>query len=70
MPTAPDFMIKDDRNMAEERTQLISLVEQFHQKNVVGIGNKVHPFFGKLTVEQWGMSMYKHLNHHLEQFRV
>jgi Protein of unknown function (DUF1569) len=70
MPTAPDFVIKDDRNMAAERVQLLSLIDQFHQKNAMGIGDKVHPFFGKLTAEQWGKSMYKHLNHHLEQFGV
>jgi hypothetical protein len=70
MPTAPEFVIKDDRNMADERKQLMNLIVQFHQKNAVGIGDKVHPFFGKLTAEQWGKSMYKHLNHHLTQFGV
>lgn len=27
-----------------------------------------HAFFGKLTPEQWGELMYKHLDHHLRQF--
>ncbi len=70
MPTAADFIIKDDKNMLEERKQFISLMEQFHQKNVLGIGDRIHPFFGKLTAAQWGKSMYKHINHHLEQFGV
>ena len=29
-----------------------------------------HPMFGAFTPEQWGMSMYKHLDHHLQQFNA
>jgi hypothetical protein len=30
----------------------------------------VHPMFGKMTADQWGRSMWKHLDHHLRQFGV
>jgi len=29
-----------------------------------------HPFFGFYTPEQWGIGIYKHLDHHLRQFNV
>jgi len=29
---------------------------------------KVHPFFGKMTGNQWNVLIYKHVVHHLEQF--
>ncbi|MFD1127776.1 DUF1569 domain-containing protein [Paenibacillus provencensis] len=27
-----------------------------------------HPFFGKLTSEEWSIGLYKHLDHHLKEF--
>ena len=28
----------------------------------------IHAFFGKLTGEEWGRLMHKHIDHHLRQF--
>ncbi|MBX2960889.1 MAG: DUF1569 domain-containing protein [Cyclobacteriaceae bacterium] len=28
-----------------------------------------HPFFDKLNRKEWGRLIYKHMNHHLRQFR-
>ena len=70
LPTAPNFIIKDTRDFEVEKKKLLSILEVFNTKNATGIGDKIHPLFGKLTAEQWGKSMYKHLNHHLEQFGV
>lgn len=68
LPTAPNFIITNERDFEEERKQLIELVTKFHQSDPNGIGDKVHPFFGKMTAEQWGKGMWKHLDHHLQQF--
>ena len=27
-----------------------------------------HPFFGELSIKEWGRLIYKHLDHHLKQF--
>jgi Protein of unknown function (DUF1569) len=70
MPTAPNFLIKDERNFEEEKRQLIELVTKFNTSGPSKVGLYPHPFFGKLTSEQWGKSMYKHLDHHLMQFGV
>ncbi len=70
LPTAPNFLIKDERNFLAEKQGLIALIRQFYQAGPGGITKYPHPFFGKLTPEQWGKSMYKHLDHHLKQFAV
>lgn len=70
LPTAPNFIIKGDRDFETEKNELVSMITSFHQRGALGIGDKVHPMFGKLTAEQWGKSMWKHLDHHLMQFGV
>ncbi len=70
LPTAPNFIIKDERNFEKEKTELLELINQFYAVGPDGVGNFPHPFFGKLTKEQWEKSMWKHLDHHLKQFGV
>lgn len=31
---------------------------------------KKHPFFGEMTEDQWDVLLWKHLDHHLQQFGV
>ncbi len=68
LPTAPNFIIKDDRDFEKEKTEMLSIVKAFHERGASGIGDKMHPTFGRMTAEQWGKSMWKHLDHHLRQF--
>ena len=71
LPTSPSFIVKDERQFEKERQALTDLVEQFHTKGRDNIGlTYPHPFFGKLTKDQWGISMWKHIDHHLRQFGV
>jgi hypothetical protein len=70
LPTAPNFLIKDQRNFDVEKHELNKLITQFYKAGPDNVGNFPHPFFGTLTKEQWGKSMYKHLDHHLKQFGV
>lgn len=70
LPTAPEFIIKDTRNFEKEKQQLTELVSRFYKLGPDKVGNFPHPFFGSFSKEQWGKSMYKHLDHHLRQFGV
>jgi hypothetical protein len=70
LPTAPNFLIKDERNFAKEKKELMELINKFYAAGPMGISKHPHPFFGKFTPEQWGLSMYKHIDHHLRQFGV
>jgi len=70
LPTAPNFKITNERDFDKEKAALISLINKFHQSSPAAIEKIVHPLFGKFTGNQWGMAMYKHLDHHLKQFGV
>ncbi len=68
LPTAPNFIIKDARDFEGEKNKLMMLITDFYTKGPDKVGNHPHPFFGKLTKDAWGKSMYKHMDHHLKQF--
>jgi hypothetical protein len=68
LPTDPSFvMIKSEKDFEKEKQKLLEMVNNFTEKNIV---NEVHPFFGKMTKEQWSKGTWKHLDHHLLQFGV
>lgn len=67
LPTSKDFMIADEKNFQNEKARLVILIQRFSTE---GDNAKVsvHPFFGKMTSQEWAILQYKHLNHHLQQF--
>lgn len=67
-PTDPDFKITDDRIFADEHARLVALVDRFYDRGPAKAEGLVHSFFGRLTCDEWGRLMYKHLDHHLRQF--
>ncbi|MBK8625392.1 MAG: DUF1569 domain-containing protein [Saprospiraceae bacterium] len=68
--TAPDFIIKDDRNFNQEKTQLIDFIKRVQKEGAATFDGKESFSFGKLSIEEWNNMFYKHLNHHLTQFGV
>ncbi len=70
LPTAPNFIIKDARDFEKEKQELTDLINQFHNGGPENVGRFPHPMFGSFTKEQWGQSMYKHVDHHLQQFNA
>jgi len=70
LPTAPNFIIKDECDFEKEKQELSAMIYQFHNGGSGKVGLFPHPMFGSFTSEQWGMAMYKHLDHHLQQFGV
>ncbi|MBE16181.1 MAG: hypothetical protein CL867_08010 [Cytophagaceae bacterium] len=69
LPTIKVAKITDQRDLDQERSKLLALIDGFYEKRTQTEW-QVHPFFGKLTPEQWGKMQYKHLDHHLTQFGV
>jgi hypothetical protein len=69
-PTSQGFIIVDDRNFDEEKSILLSYLNKCLEKGKTIFTNEPHPFFGKLTAEEWDGLMYKHIDHHLKQFKV
>ncbi len=67
-PTDSDYKITDDRDFEKERERLAALVDRFCTRGPARADGLVHSFFGRLTADEWGRLMYKHLDHHLRQF--
>lgn len=67
-PTLSDLVIKEKSgNMDALKAKWIAAInayEHFSNKDFV------HVFFGKMTEEQIGYLVYKHIDHHLRQFNV
>ena len=69
-PTDKSFVIADKRDFVKEQEQLKARVRQFHEGGEAQCTKRPHSFFGPLTPQQWATGMYKHLDHHLRQFRA
>ena len=69
MRTAPEFVVKESKDFESERSKLLDLAAQFHEKGKT-YNWPIHPAFGELTPDQWGKMQFKHLDHHLRQFGV
>lgn len=67
-PTAPALLIADHRDLDLERQRLSALIDRFSAGGPARCTTHPHPFFGRLSAEQWAELMYKHLDHHLRQF--
>jgi hypothetical protein len=68
MPTERNFRIHIHPEFEVEKIKLIAYVSRFDLEKEKILSNLIHPFFGKLTAEEWGQLQWKHLDHHLSQF--
>ena len=68
-PTAREITITDPRDFEQEKAHFIVGFLKAAQ-GPAQITQPIHPFFGKLTNDQWGVLLYKHLDHHFRQFGV
>ncbi len=69
-PTVKGLVVKDDRDLETERKRLAGMIDRFAAAGPAGCTTHPHSFFGRLTPQEWGVLMYKHLDHHLRQFGV
>ena len=69
-PTDPTYRVSDPHEFEAERDRLVGLIDRFVEAGADAAGRQIHPFFGKLTGDEWGQLLYKHLDHHLRQFGV
>ncbi len=68
--TAPEFIIKDDRNFDEEKNRLIEYINRTVQLGEKHFDGRESMIFGNMTSTEWNNLFYKHLDHHLTQFGV
>lgn len=70
IPTFREALITDERVFETEKKKLIEAIQNFQKNGPEGITKAEHPFFGKMTIEEWDILQTKHLDHHLRQFWV
>jgi hypothetical protein len=68
LPTDPTFVQTGERDFETEKAQLLSYIQRFLTEGPEAITTDMHPFFGKLTPDDWDKLTIKHLDHHLRQF--
>jgi hypothetical protein len=69
-PTDPAYVVSEPPDFEAERTRLATRIDQVVQRGLANSDGKMHPFFGSLSGAEWGVLIYKHLDHHLRQFNV
>ena len=67
-PTGPDFIVKTEPDFGRTRDKVKTLLDEFHALGENGCDGNVHLFFGTMTGAEWGVTQYKHMDHHLRQF--
>ena len=67
LSTDKSFIMTEPKDFEKEKQGLIGMVNSFSETT---LSDAPHPFFGKLTKEQWSKGTWKHLDHHLMQFGV
>lgn len=68
--TAPAFLIKGDRDFEKEKSRLLGYLNKCKDLGADHFEDKFYPNFGNMTLDEWNSLFYKHLNHHLTQFKV
>lgn len=68
--TAPQFIIKNDRDFEIEKSRLIAYINKTQELGEKEFEDKESHSFGKLTSKEWNNMFAKHLDHHLSQFGV
>lgn len=69
-PTDQKLLVADQRDFGREQERLKVCVRQFQEGGESKCTRHPHPFFGRLSAQDWSRGMYKHLDHHLRQFGV
>jgi Protein of unknown function (DUF1569). len=68
-PTAKEFIFKGQYDFEEAKKELIKNFSRFTEgQQSITVLN--HPFWGKMSYEDWNKLMWKHIDHHLRQFGV
>lgn len=68
LPTSPLLVVADAKDFEVERSKLLGTLDRFVALGVDGVARREHAFFGRMSGEEWGVLMAKHLDHHLRQF--
>ncbi|TRX41460.1 DUF1569 domain-containing protein [Flavobacterium restrictum] len=69
-PTAKEFISTTNEALEKTKLEFIANISRFATEGKTAITVMDHPFWGKMTYEDWDALMWKHADHHLRQFGV
>lgn len=69
-PTAKMYLVSTETDFEKAKNRLMPLIVEFSKGGPSKCTTHPSSFFGKLSPEQHGKGLYKHLDHHLQQFGV
>jgi hypothetical protein len=69
LPTAPELIARKAGDWTTEVADLRAQLNGVVERGAEALAPR-HPAFGKLSAKQWGVLIYRHMDHHLRQFGV
>lgn len=70
LPTAPSFIRLKDYDVDKEKERLKGLIQTIQEMGADKLASKPSLSLGKLSATEWNNLLYKHIDHHLQQFGV
>lgn len=70
LPTDASFLMRGEYDFQTEKQKALALLKRLSVGGEAGLTKNTHPFFGKMTADEWGILTWKHLDHHLRQFGI
>lgn len=68
-PTAPAMLARKPDSWEVDVAAVRAAIEAVREPPA-GATLPVHPLFGRMSARDWGVLMYKHIDHHFRQFAV
>ena len=69
-PTDKSYIFPDNLDFEVQKAKAKASIVMFFEGGATKCTRHPHPFFGKLSPEEWAIFQWKHLDHHLRQFGV
>lgn len=69
-PTSPEFLMATEKDFAKEKQRLTEIIDKFHSGGPEKVTKHPSVFWGKCTPDEWAIGMYKHMDHHFQQFGI
>ena len=66
-PTAKELKISNPRDFTNEKERFLNAFHKLAAGEHAAVVTE-HGFFGSMSPPEWGLLMYKHIDHHLQQF--
>ena len=70
LPTSKEFLVSDNKEFDKNKNTLIEYLNRYSGIDINAELKASHPHLGELTINEWGLLIWKHTNHHLTQFGV